>query len=114
MTGAVKNTVARLKRLLSAVEKIGAEAVHASAGHCADLARDYAPVDTGELRNSIFASSGGKYVSSVFASAPHAAMVEYGTSKMPPRPFMLPAARDAAESFFANAGSELKRAAKEI
>ena len=114
MTGAVKDTVARLKKLVSAVEKIGAEAVIASAGRCAAAARESVPVDTGELRDSIGAASGGEYVSSVFASAPHAAMVEYGTVKMSPQPFMLPAALIEAESFFADAKSELKRAAKEI
>ena len=114
MKGAVKNTITRLKKLCAAVEKIGAEATIASAGHCAELARNNAPVDTGELRASIGVSAGGAYAASVIASAPHAAMVEYGTSKSAPQPFMMPAALSAAEGFFAGARMELRRAAKEI
>ena len=63
------------------------------------MARELAPVDTGELRESIsFAATDNGAV--VYASANHAAMVEYGTSRMSPRPFMLPAARAVAHEFF--------------
>lgn len=114
MTGGVKNTVRRLQMLVPAMENVGAEAVYASAARCADYARAYVPVDTGALKGSIGVVSGGKYAASVTASTPYAAMVEYGTSKMAPQAYMLPAAHRAAEAFFANARSEAARAAKEI
>lgn len=96
------------------MEGVGAEAVSASAGRCAALAREFVPVDTGALQASIHTVSGGKYAASVVASAPYAAMVEYGTSKMAAQPYMLPAAHTAAETFFANARAGVQRAAKEI
>ncbi len=114
MTGGIKRTVARLKTLVSAVEGIGAGAVHAAAEQCAGIARGLVPVDTGALKGSIGVVSGGRYASSVVASAPHAAMVEYGTSKMAAQPYMLPAAQRTAEIFFENARAEAQRAAKEI
>ena len=53
-------------------------------------ARALAPVETGELRNSIRASGSGMG-RAVIAAADHAVYVEHGTRKMQPRPFMGPA-----------------------
>lgn len=113
MTGA-KHIVRRLNMLVPAMEGVAAEAVSASAGRCAAIARGLVPVDTGALRDSIEAHSSGEYASSVTASASYAAMVEYGTGKMAAQPYMLPAAHRAAEEFFASARSQAQRAAKEI
>ena len=49
-----------------------------------------APVDTGELRDSIF-SEVQTGVAIVGASAEHAAAVELGTSQMSPQPYLRPA-----------------------
>ena len=114
MTGGIKKTAARLKNLVFAMEGVGAGAVQAAANQCADIARSYVPVDTGALKGSIAAVSDGSYASSVIASTPYAAMVEYGTSKMAAQPFMLPAAQETAGVFFENARREAGRAAKEI
>ena len=110
----VKNTVRRLKMLVPAMAGVGAEAVYAASVRCADIARAIVPVDTGALKGSIAVKPGGEYAASVTASMPYAAMVEYGTSKMPPQPYMLPAAHQAAEGFFENARAGAQRAAKEI
>lgn len=77
-----------------------AEAVAASASQTAQLARSLVPVDSGELRASISAASERRLDARVTANAPYAAMVEYGTSKMAARSYMLPAAQAAAEPFF--------------
>lgn len=53
-------------------------------------ARALAPVETGELRNSIKAGGSGMEVT-VSATAPPAVYVEHGTRNMQPRPFMGPA-----------------------
>ena len=113
VTGA-KHVAARLEMLIPAMEGVAAEAVYASAGRCAEIARDLVPVDNGALQGSIDARATGEYSASVTASAPYAAMVEYGTSKMAAQPYMLPAAHRAAESFFENARTEARRAAKEV
>ena len=52
-----------------------------------------APVDTGNLRNSISTRISGNANTSraeVSASANYAAFVEFGTSRMSPQPFMVP------------------------
>ena len=53
----------------------------------AEKARQYCPVFTGFLRSSIFAQKEGNQVS-VGAEARYAAFVNFGTSKMPARPFL--------------------------
>lgn len=73
----------------------------------AQIARESVPVDTGELKNSISSASTAEGAV-MRAAAPHAPMVEYGTSKMPPQPFMLPAALAVREQFFKLAGENIK------
>ncbi|MBR5232343.1 MAG: hypothetical protein IKW00_08900 [Clostridia bacterium] len=58
--------------------------------------------DGGHLRDCIFGSAEEKegFVSgSVYADNPHAAYVEHGTSRMPPRPYLHPAFK-AQKAFF--------------
>ena len=52
-------------------------------------ANDTAPVDSGELKSSIFMEgSNGEY--SMGATADYAIFVEFGTSNMPAQPFIYP------------------------
>lgn len=81
------------------MEAIGAEAALASARRGAESAREHAPVDSGELKNSISAQPCGSCCARVQAEAGHAAAVEYGTSRMRPRPYLLPMARSMAGEF---------------
>lgn len=53
-------------------------------------AKSRAPVDTGELRGSITSATRGN-TGQVSAGARYAFYNEYGTSKMAPQPFMIPA-----------------------
>lgn len=79
-------SAAQLEGLLDDLEGIAGlppeavvdEVVHATGDVVVDLARRYAPVETGELVGSIRATHGPGY-SRVTAAAPHAAAVEFGT-----------------------------------
>ncbi len=56
----------------------------------------YVPVDTGELRTSITAEFQGGILAGYMdgltgPEAAHGAYVEYGTSRMAPKPYMMPA-----------------------
>ncbi|GBC68389.1 hypothetical protein HRbin01_00070 [archaeon HR01] len=84
--------------LPSGLEKVGGEVLgqvsklmNSMAGRCEAAARELCPVRTGRLRASIKASREGPLLYVVEASAPYAGYVEFGTSKMPPKPFMGPA-----------------------
>ena len=55
-------------------------------------AKTLAPVDTGNLRNSITTDARqGDLVAVVEATASYSAYIDWGTSKMRPQPFMRPA-----------------------
>lgn len=82
---------ARIRAIPAAAAARLETALAETAETCADLARTAVPVDSGELRASIAASAGG-LSAQVAATAGHAAMVEYGTSRVPPRPYMQTAA----------------------
>lgn len=79
----------RLNLWAREAECAAAEAVNASALRGAELARGFAPVDSGELRSGIAVQSGGGTAASVVSAAAHAAMVEYGTSRMAAQSYML-------------------------
>ena len=108
MPAAVKHNArelaARMAALRERAETGAAALVADNAAGMADLARSAVPVDSGELRGSISSSADG----CVTASAPHAAMVEYGTSRMAAQPFMLPSARAQAGIFFKGAREVIK------
>lgn len=78
--------------------------------NAAEASRCLAPVDSGELKRGIAVQKYGKTEGAAVSAAPHSAMVEYGTSRMPPQPFMLPAAQDMRREF---AGSA-RAAAREV
>lgn len=60
-----------------------------------------APVDTGNLRNSITTDARpGDLVAVVEATADYAAHVEFGTRRMRPKPFMRPAQERNTPGFF--------------
>lgn len=96
----MKRLIQRLNALPNRLLHAAASAAAATAQEACENARLLAPEDTGALRMSISSAQtdGG---AAVYAAAPHAAMVEFGTGRMPPRPYMLPAAQSAAQLYFA-------------
>ena len=72
------------------------DGVYAVAGQGERIAKNLAPVDTGNLRSSIKRDKVDDKRAAVDAnndgSAPYAAFVEYGTSRMGAQPFMRPMA----------------------
>ena len=55
------------------------------------MAKIKAPVDTGELKNTIFSAKAGKLTYKVTAPQHYAIYVEKGTRKMRAQPFLKPA-----------------------
>ena len=103
MTGLIKTLHALPDKLLTQAKAAAVSAAEAAA----QTAKALAPVDTGELKSSISSASTAEGAV-MQAAAPHAAMVEYGTSKMNPQPFMLPAALAVRKQFFKSAGENIK------
>ena len=63
-------------------------------------AKSLAPVDTGALRNSISTTIGnGGLSAEIGPTVDYAPYLEYGTRRMPPQPYMGPAAERRAEPF---------------
>lgn len=65
-----------------------------------DRARALCPVRTGALRNSISAESSGNKAE-ISAEKEYGVFVEFGTSKMSPKPFMVPALLESTEEITA-------------
>ena len=77
--------------------------VDAYQGFWVDLAKQLAPVDDGDLRNSIAPAPGdGAYQRRVVATAAHAVHQEYGTIFQPGTPFMRASHADLQPSFKAD------------
>ena len=76
--------------------KDAAVAIDVAARTCERDAKIFAPVDTGNLRNSITSDVRG-LTAEIGPSAEYAAHVEFGTSRMAPQPYMGPAAGRAGE-----------------
>lgn len=98
----------KLRLWAGRLEATGAEAALASARRGAEAVRESVPVDSGELKNSISAQPCGLCCARVQAGAGHAAAVEYGTSRMRPRPYLLPMARNMAEEFARDCARKLR------
>lgn len=86
-------TYAKLKVQLKALENVPWVAPVAAAERVADIARGLAPVDTGLLRDNIYAIHFAKH-SQVRARMPYSGYVEFGTYKMAAQPFLRPAVQE--------------------
>lgn len=87
-----------LPALSQRMREQGAAHVQATAEHIAEDAASRAPVDTGELRDSIHVEGRGM-ASVIVADAGHAAYVEYGTSRSPAQPYLHPAVEAARSGY---------------
>lgn len=105
----MKKLAARLMRIALGMQRAAPELARAGAQRAVELAREAAPVDTGELRAGILVNPGTDGAAAV-STAAHASMVEHGTRRMPPRPYMLPAARAARGEYLEAA----RKAVKEV
>lgn len=76
------------------------------------LAKARAPVDTGDLRDSISAKQVSPLAWKVEAEAWYAGMVESGTTKHPPQPFMVPAAEAVAPGYLIGLKRAIQKAAR--
>lgn len=79
------------------VEKVSSAKMTEIAAQLRDDAKAAAPVDTGDLRDSIEVQGGRDY-RIVRATARHAFFVEFGTSDTPPQPYLWPQVPRAAEA----------------
>lgn len=80
----------RIPDIVSTIRGDGPKHVEETADIVARDAADHAPVDTGELRDSIHREGSGTDARVVVGAA-HGIFVEYGTRNMPAQPYLWPA-----------------------
>lgn len=86
----------RLQEARKQMIRAAAQSVAVSAEEVVAMAKELCPVESGALRNSITATVSRTetgVTAQVTCKKGYGKYVEYGTSKMPARPFMYPAAR---------------------
>lgn len=92
--------LAKLDRIPKASEGKVRDQVKRSTINVQREARRNAPVDTGRLRSSIrFKVSDEGFTGQVFSDVEYAAFVEFGTSRIGSRPFLVPAWEDERKVF---------------
>jgi HK97 gp10 family phage protein len=113
---------AKLRQLAPQTDRELAKAVAKGASEVAEAAKQLAPVNTGELRNSIgwqMDNSRVNIVATVAADAYYARWVEFGTKggalgSLPARPFMFPAYRLLKKRVQNRIGRAVSKAAKQV
>jgi len=90
---AAERIAARARIAIQSPPKTGRIYERGGKVHQASAPGEAPATDTGFLVNSIGSRSAGHHVAEVFAGASYAIELELGTSRMEPRPFMLPAAQ---------------------
>lgn len=86
----VKTDTRKLDAILRNLGKNTSEATEQIASDIVEIAQENAPVQTGELRDSIHVEKDGND-HTVVVGADHGAFVELGTSKMAAQPYLGPA-----------------------
>lgn len=87
----MKDFAKKLAAWAGNLEKMKAQLELEAAQRGAELARKYAPVDSGELRAGISVQQEANSAA-VISAAPHGIMVEFGTSRSAAQPYMQPMA----------------------
>lgn len=88
----------KLKSVQSDINKQSSTVLRKAAKAVERGAKSRAPVDTGTLQRDIYSAVRGK-VAQIIAPTRYAQFNEYGTSKMAPQPFMVPALEAEAPQF---------------
>jgi HK97 gp10 family phage protein len=83
--------VDRSAGIIQRLESVG-ETIENEIGKALDAAKEAAPEDSGELRDSARVASDGQMAWAFGFTAPHAPFVELGTASTDAQPFLLPAA----------------------
>lgn len=96
----VKVIFNRIPQYVASMKSDGAAHVEGTADDIAADAQSRAPVDTGELRDSIKRAGGG-LKSTVEVGAKHGVYQEFGTSRSPAHPFLWPAVEAARAGYIA-------------
>lgn len=103
----------KVPQLSGNLKKLAKEAVEDAATQTESLAKGFAPVDTGALRNSIKAEKAGSDLAwDVAVGQPYGLYQEYGTVHMPAHPFITPAVEIVRPQFMANMADIVDQAAK--
>lgn len=105
----LKKTISRLQ---SRIEDAADTAAEKTAWDLSETARSYAPVDSGELRDSIEVEEldEGHYAVGPRDDIEYAPFVEWGTSTTPAQPYMQPAALDHQGDLRRNVTKEVRKA----
>lgn len=89
-----------LHRIAASMPEAAEQVVDAYQGYWVDGAKQFAPVDEGDLRDSIGPAPGdGQFSRRVVATAEHAPHQEFGTIHQPGTPFMRESRRALAAPF---------------
>lgn len=93
--------IQRIKEALLDVREGAQDETRQVAEHIQRRAKEFVPVDTGRLRDSIRITQTGKAAYNVGPGdeVEYAEYVEYGTSRTPAQPYMRPAIEDARREF---------------
>lgn len=92
----------QLMELVNKLEKAAESTVKEGCERIEAQAKELCPVDSGELKDSIntrYNDKSYEFEGYVYADAPHAPYVEFGTRSRAPQPYMYPAYK-ANEEFF--------------
>lgn len=89
------NPGAAIQAKIASMKKQANQAIQWAGLNCEGLAKQACPVDTGRLRSSIAYNKTAENSCTVGTNVNYAKFVEFGTYKMAPRPYLLPASKQA-------------------
>lgn len=106
-----KRLTKKMKKMGPAAAKILLQETDKSVVNIAEDAYDRAPVDTGELRESIkwIKSKPGGIAAIVLVGAKHGLFVEFGTINMAAQPFLIPAMQKERPKLFKRVQKRMRR-----
>jgi HK97 gp10 family phage protein len=113
--------VVGLQKALDNLEKFGEEfeaeleqALSDAAFAIEGKAKEFCPVDTGRLRNSIHAVKDGHLEYHIQDGTNYGVFQEFGTSKMPAQPFLMPAVDIVIPQLEAKIDAAIKQAERSV